>query len=130
MSTGFPGPRPTPPISCAPTLCAQANCAPASTAAPGPVLRLAVLIADAAGEILFWNAEAEEALRRLPGGRSVRLLQDLFAADAIAGFHQRKAWSVLSPMGAAGITWRVRGRSLVDSGRSLVLFLAGAAPIR
>jgi hypothetical protein len=90
------------------------------------VLRLAILIADGAGEILFWNAEAQQALDRL-GRRSVGRLDDLFTAETLEHMRGRRAWVAVSPRGAAGVSWRVRARQLLDSGRSLLLFQADPA---
>jgi hypothetical protein len=86
------------------------------------VLRLAILIADTAGEILFWNAEAEQALDQL--SRSVRCLDDIFTPEALERLRAKRSWATVSPREAANVTWRVRARHLIDSGRSLFLFVA------
>src|SRR5262245_44085383 len=87
------------------------------------VLHPGVLIADSSGDILFWNAQAREALERLG---DAGCLDDLFDAEAIERLFGRREWLTLKPRGAAGL-WRVRARRLLDSGRSLVFFFADEA---
>ena len=91
--------------------------------AGGVVLHPGVLIADSSGDILFWNDKAREALERLG---DAGCLEDLFDADSLERMFGRREWLALTPRGA-GNAWRVRGRRLLDSGRSLVFFFADAA---
>jgi hypothetical protein len=88
----------------------------------GPVLRLAILIADTAGEILFSNPEAEQALEKL--SHSVHCVDDIFTPEALDRLRSRRSWAAVSPREAAHLTWRVRARHMIDSGRSLFLFFA------
>lgn len=100
---------------------------PTPAPAAGPVLRLAILIVDTAGEILFWNAEAQQALERMSRRTSVACLDDIFAPEVLERLNGH--WAVVSPRDAAGVTWRVRARHLIDSGRSLFLFFADDAAV-
>ena len=86
----------------------------------GPVLHPGVLIADSSGDILFWNAKAEEALQRLG---NAGCLDDLFDADSLERLFGRREWLTVKPRGGA-VEWRVRARRLLDTGRSLVFFFA------
>jgi hypothetical protein len=92
----------------------------------GHVLHPGVLIADSRGDILFWNAKAQEALERLG---NAGCLDDLFDADALECLFGRREWLTVRPRGAAAV-WRVRARRLLDSGRSLVFFFADEAQAR
>jgi hypothetical protein len=85
-----------------------------------PVLHPGVFIADSSGDILFWNAKAQEALERLG---NAGCLDDLFDADSLERLFGKREWLTVKPRGAAGV-WRVRARRLLDSGRSLVFFFA------
>ena len=87
------------------------------------VLHPGVLIADSSGDILFWNAKAQEALELLG---DAGCLEDLFDAESLERLFGRREWLSVTPRGAAA-QWRVRGRRLIDSGRSLVFFFADAA---
>jgi hypothetical protein len=87
------------------------------------VLHPGVLIADARGDILFWNEKARETLERLG---DAGCLDDLFDAEALERLFVRREWLTLKPRGAAGV-WRVRARRLLDSGRSLVFFFTDEA---
>ena len=93
---------------------------------PAAVLRLAILIADAAGEILYWNAEAQEALERLPGKGQGGRLNDVFAPEVLERLRAIRSWVVVKPAGAPGVAWKVRTRHLLDSGRSMFLFFSDA----
>ncbi len=86
----------------------------------GSVLHPGVFIADASGDILFWNAKAREALEQLG---NAGCLDDLFDAEALDLLFGKREWLTVKPRGAAG-PWRVRARRLLDSGRSLVFFFA------
>jgi hypothetical protein len=86
----------------------------------GGVLHPGVLIADATGDILFWNDKAREALEVLG---DAGCLEDLFDAEALEQLFARRDWLTVKPRGSAA-TWQVRGRRLLDSGRSLVFFFA------
>ena len=86
----------------------------------GPVLHPGVFITDATGDILFWNAKAQEALERLG---NAGCLDDLFDAEALERLFGKREWLTVKPRGAAAV-WRVRARRLLDSGRSLVFFFA------
>ena len=88
----------------------------------GAVLHPGVLIADSSGDILFWNAKAREALETLG---NAGCLEDLFDAASLEQLFGRREWLAVTPRGAAA-QWRVRGRRLLDSGRSLVFFFADA----
>ena len=88
----------------------------------GAVLHPGVLIADSRGDILFWNAKAREALETLG---DAGCLEDLFDAESLEQLFGRREWLAVTPHGA-GNAWRVRGRRLLDSGRSLVFFFADA----
>jgi hypothetical protein len=92
------------------------------------VLRLAILIADAAGEILFWNEDAREALERLSGDHPVGGLRDIFSADVLDRLQARGSWVVVRARGAPDVAFRVRVRRLFDTGRSLFLFFPDSAP--
>lgn len=87
---------------------------------PSGVLHPGVLIADSSGDILFWNAKAKEALELLG---DAGCLDELFDADALEQLFARRDWLDVKPRGCAA-TWRVRGRRMLDSGRSLVFFFA------
>jgi hypothetical protein len=87
------------------------------------VLHPGVLIADSRGDILFWNAKAKEALETLG---NAGCLDDLFDADSLERLFGRREWLAVTPRGAAA-QWRVRGRRLLDSGRSLVFFFADSS---
>jgi hypothetical protein len=100
---------------------AAGSAAPGETT-PGAVLRLAILIADTAGEILFSNPEAEQALNEL--SRSVHCLDDIFTPEALERLRAKRSWTAVSPREATHLTWRVRARHMIDSGRSLFLFFA------
>jgi hypothetical protein len=86
----------------------------------GGVLRPGVLITDSSGDILFWNAKAKEALELLG---NAGCLDDLFDAQSLERLFGQREWLAVTPRGAAA-QWRVRGRRLLDSGRSLVFFFA------
>jgi hypothetical protein len=92
------------------------------------VLRLAILIADAAGEILYWNSEAQRAVESLSGGGPIDWLHDLFPLEALERLRSRRAWTVVNPHGAGDTAWRVRSPQPIAGGRSLYLFLAGSTP--
>jgi PAS domain-containing protein len=92
------------------------------------VLRLALLITDPGGEILYWNREAEKAFEALPPDRSVRKLDELFSPETIEELRDRRGWTRVSPMGAPGTSWKMRARDPISSGRSLFLFYAEPQP--
>jgi hypothetical protein len=95
---------------------------PPVTPVAGCVLHPGVFIAGPTGDILFWNDKAREALEHLG---NAGCLDDLFDADALERLFGRREWVAVTPRGTADV-WRVRVRRLLDSGRSLVFFFAGA----
>ena len=94
---------------------------------PSPALRLAILITDAAGEILYWNAQAEAALERLPSARSIQQVDRIFTPATLDHLRRGGRWATVSPIGAPDTSWSVRARYLIDSGRSLFLFFESEA---
>jgi len=98
-----------------------------TTPSAATVLRLALLITDPSGEILFWNAEARDALDALPAGQTVSKLDELFSQETIERLEKGRGWAVLNPIGAPHTSWSVRARHLIHSGRSLFLFFTRPA---
>lgn len=94
----------------------------------GPVLHLGILIANTAGEILFWNARARDVLERGSQGHPVGQIRDLFSPDVLERLRASGAWIAVASPGAVKGALRVRARPF-DSDRSLFLFFADEATV-